>query len=69
MVKISRETIEPVYDPTKPVGSLSRAAAISRAKALLGWERRVSLEEGLRQTFAWVSRKVGSERTRSGGGS
>ena len=42
-----------VFDPTKPVGVLSRALDISRAKQLIGWEPRYSLEEGLRRTIEW----------------
>jgi UDP-glucose 4-epimerase len=42
-----------VYDTSKPVGVLSRALDISRAKRLLGWEPKVSLEEGLRRTIEW----------------
>jgi GDP-D-mannose 3',5'-epimerase len=69
VIKISGKAIEPIYEPTKPVGPLSRTADVGRAKALLGWERDVSLEEGLRQTFAWASRKLGGEITGSGSGS
>jgi UDP-glucose 4-epimerase len=42
-----------VYDTSKPIGVLSRALDISRAKRLLGWEPKVSLEEGLRRTIEW----------------
>jgi len=42
-----------IYDETKPVGVISRALDISRAKRLLGWEPKVSLEEGLRKTVEW----------------
>jgi UDP-glucose 4-epimerase len=44
---------ELVFDPTKPMGVLSRALDNSRAKQLLGWEPRYSLEEGLRKTIEW----------------
>jgi nucleoside-diphosphate-sugar epimerase len=42
-----------VYDTSKPIGVLSRALDISRAKRLLGWEPKVGLEEGLRRTIEW----------------
>jgi len=42
-----------IYDTSKPVGVVSRALDISRAKKLLGWEPKVSLEEGLRRTVEW----------------
>ncbi|HYY90713.1 MAG TPA: NAD-dependent dehydratase, partial [Candidatus Dormibacteraeota bacterium] len=41
------------FDPAGPVGVLSRALDISRARTLLGWEPRVSLEQGLRKTIDW----------------
>jgi UDP-glucose 4-epimerase len=42
-----------VYDTSKPIGVLSRALDISRAKRLPGWEPKVGLEEGLRRTIKW----------------
>ncbi len=44
-----------IFDPTKPVGVLSRALDNSRARQLLGWEPRYSLEEGLRRTIEWYA--------------
>ncbi len=45
-----------IFDKSKPEGVKSRALDISRARSLLGWEPRVSLEEGLRKTVEWFSR-------------
>lgn len=42
-----------VYEPLKPVGALSRALDNSRAKTLLGWEPKFTLEEGLKKTIDW----------------
>jgi UDP-glucose 4-epimerase len=44
-----------VFDPTKPVGVLSRALDNSRARELLGWEPRYSLEDGLLRTIEWYA--------------
>jgi len=41
------------YERSMPVGPLSRALDIRRAKDLLNWEPRFSLEEGLRRTIEW----------------
>jgi UDP-glucose 4-epimerase len=41
------------FDPSKPVGVYSRAADLTRARGLLGWEPRTSLREGLQRTIAW----------------
>lgn len=58
IIEISSQPIDPLYDPTKPVGPLSRTADISRAKALLGWEPAVSLTDGLQRTFRWVNERL-----------
>jgi UDP-glucose 4-epimerase len=42
-----------VYDTSKPVGVLSRGLDISRAKELLGWKPRFTLEKGLHKTIHW----------------
>jgi UDP-glucose 4-epimerase len=41
------------YDSSKPVGALSRALENSRAKELLGWEPKFTLEAGLTNTINW----------------
>jgi GDP-D-mannose 3',5'-epimerase len=58
IIAISGKDIQPNYDPTKPVGPLSRTADISRARSLLGWEPSVSLEDGLQRTFRWVEMRL-----------
>jgi len=42
-----------IFDPTKPVGVLSRALDNSLARQLLEWQPRFSLEEGLQRTIDW----------------
>lgn len=41
------------FDTTKPEGVKSRALDIMRAKKLLGWEPKVSLEEGIKRVVNW----------------
>jgi len=41
------------FDKSKPSGALSRALDNSRAKEVLGWEPKVTLEEGLSKTIEW----------------
>jgi nucleoside-diphosphate-sugar epimerase len=43
------------FKPSMPVGPLSRALDITRARELLGWQPRTSLEEGLRKTIEWYN--------------
>jgi UDP-glucose 4-epimerase len=41
------------HDISKPMGVASRAADLTRAKALLSWEPQVSYEEGFKRTIEW----------------
>jgi nucleoside-diphosphate-sugar epimerase len=40
-------------DSSKPVGVLSRALDNSRAREMIGWQPRFTLEEGLQRTIEW----------------
>lgn len=42
------------WDANKPDGQPRRALDVTRAKDALGWEPRVSLEDGLARTVAWM---------------
>jgi len=44
------------HDLTKPVGVFSRAADLTRARTVLGWEPRTSFREGLARTIDWYYR-------------
>ena len=43
-----------------PQGVRGRNSDNSRLREVLGWEPRISLEEGLAQTYAWVEDQVRS---------
>ncbi len=58
VVKISGKTITPFYDTGKPEGDKARCADYSKAKEILGWEPRVPLEIGLRESYDWVKRQI-----------
>ena len=42
-----------------PEGVRGRGSDNARARAVLGWEPRVSLEDGLRETYAWIAGQLG----------
>ncbi|MBI4454508.1 MAG: NAD-dependent epimerase/dehydratase family protein [Acidobacteria bacterium] len=42
-----------VFDTSKPCGVFSRAADLSRAQCLLGWQPRLSFKDGLKRTINW----------------
>ena len=49
---------EIVWDASKPDGQPTRCLDVSRARALMGFESQVGLEEGLRQTVEWFHRSI-----------
>jgi len=55
IVRISGKDIEIKFDPSKPEGDKDRTADSTKARKILGWEQKVSLDNGLERTFAWVS--------------
>lgn len=46
------------FDTNKPEGASDMGADISRSKELLGWDPRVSLDDGLRRTIEGYKRRV-----------
>jgi GDP-D-mannose 3',5'-epimerase len=58
IIKISGKDIKPFYDISKPEGDKARSADYSKAKAILGWEPKMKLEEGLREQYAWIKTQI-----------
>lgn len=54
IIKISGKTVIKKYDLNAPQGVRGRNADISLARKVLGWEPKVSLEEGLTKTYKWI---------------
>lgn len=44
--------------PDKPEGVFSRAPDITRAREVLGWEPKVSMEDGILRTWDWAQQNV-----------
>jgi GDP-D-mannose 3', 5'-epimerase len=57
VAKMSGKGMSINYDPSGPVGPLSRIPDISKIKSL-GWLPKVDLDEGLRRTYAWVEKRM-----------
>ena len=54
LLRVMESDLQPVYGPERKVNGVSRRLADTRkAHRLLGFETRVSLEEGLNQLVAW----------------
>lgn len=59
VIRISGKEITPFYDTSKPEGDKARSANYSKAREILGWEPKVSLEDGLRQQYEWIRQRLG----------
>jgi GDP-D-mannose 3',5'-epimerase len=55
---IAGKEIRKRYDTTKPQGVRGRNAEITLMQRTLGWEPRVSLEEGFAQTYEWIREQL-----------
>lgn len=58
IIAISGKDIEPFFDVTQPEGDKARCADYSKAKAILGWEPKTSLQDGLKQQYAWIKTQI-----------
>ena len=59
--QISGRTLELVRRPTVPGDQRRTNADTTRVSAELGWEPKVSLEEGLQAQWEWAAAKVAAE--------
>lgn len=58
IVRISGKQINIQYDITKPEGDKGRCGNCDKAKRILGWSPKVSLEEGLMQVYEWIKTRL-----------
>jgi nucleoside-diphosphate-sugar epimerase len=58
---LSGKDIKIEYDSSKPAGPISRTANMTRARTLLDWQPRVSIDEGLKRTYSWVESRLKAE--------
>lgn len=61
IVKLSGKKIEVKYDLTKPEGDKGRCADYTKARELLGWTPKITVQEGLAQTFEWIEKDMRSK--------
>lgn len=60
IIKTSGKAIVMEHDLSKPQGVRGRNADLTLAKKILDWEPKVSLEEGIKRTYEWLSRELTS---------
>ncbi|MGF9913807.1 GDP-L-fucose synthase [Paenibacillus ehimensis] len=53
---------EIAFDPTKPDGTPRKLVDVTKLNGI-GWKANISLEEGLRQTYAWYQENQGQLKT------
>ena len=54
IIQISGKTIHPRHDLSKPVGVRGRNSDNTLIRQVLGWETKVSLEDGLERVYRWA---------------
>ena len=55
---VAGKTIKKRHDLTKPQGVRGRNADLTLMRSVLGWEPRVSLEQGLAATYSWIKEQL-----------
>jgi nucleoside-diphosphate-sugar epimerase len=58
IIEISGKRITKTYDLKAPQGVRGRNADLDLMKRVLDWQPKVSLEEGLNQTYTWIESQV-----------
>ena len=58
IIEVSGKRITKTYDLKAPQGVRGRNADLSLMKKVLNWQPKVSLEEGLDQTYTWIESQV-----------
>lgn len=54
IVEVSGKDIEIEFDTSRPEGDRGRCADYSKARRILDWAPRVSLQDGMKRTYQWV---------------
>jgi nucleoside-diphosphate-sugar epimerase len=58
IIEISGKNIVVKHDLSKPQGVRGRNADITLVRKEVGWEPKISLEEGLRRTYEWAKGRL-----------
>lgn len=62
IIKISGKIITKTHDLSAPQGVRGRNADITLSRKSLGWEPKITLEEGLAKTYQWIEKKCKEEQ-------
>jgi nucleoside-diphosphate-sugar epimerase len=61
IIRISGKKLGKKYDLSKPQGVRSRNANLTLIKKVLGWQPKISYEEGLKKTYKWIEEQIQAE--------
>ncbi len=64
--RIGGTTLDRRYKLDAPLGVRGRNSNNDRVQALIGWRPRVTIEEGLRGTYAWIEGEIAAGRLARG---
>jgi nucleoside-diphosphate-sugar epimerase len=62
IIKISGKKITKTHNTSAPEGVKGRNADLTLVKKVLGWQPRVSLEEGMKKTYRWINQMVEKDK-------
>jgi GDP-D-mannose 3',5'-epimerase len=65
IIKISGKAVSKKYDLSAPQGVRGRNADITLARRILGWEPKITLEEGMVKTYKWIEMKCREDQETS----
>ncbi len=60
---IAGKRIRKIHNLNQPVGVRGRNSDNARCRVALGWEPKITLEEGLRRTYDWIAHELERNRT------
>jgi GDP-D-mannose 3',5'-epimerase len=63
VARVAGKTVERRYDLSQPQGVRGRNSDNTRLRAVLGWEPRTPLEDGLERTYRWIEGQLRSRNT------
>lgn len=63
IIRVSGKRITKRYNLSAPEGVRGRNADLTLAKKVLGWQPKVSLEDGLERTYRWISLMVETDKS------
>jgi len=62
IIKVSGKNLKIEHDLSKPQGVRGRNADLTLVTKVLGWEPKISLEEGVARTYKWIEKQIEKER-------